>query len=96
MVSNRKFNPTDLALKTTDAYSFSAFGETEWLKACQMLAERRFTARDAEIILRSKLTRWCRDAYSTADEGNAEYLERFLNEQHNVYQGLGLRGKEHR
>lgn len=87
----RKFNPAALAVKTQDAYSASHFGNDEWEKSAAMLADRGFTANDAEIILRSKLTRWCRDAYSENDEGKAEYLERFINEQRNVFQGLGLR-----
>lgn len=76
----RKFDPETVAVNSADAYSAEAFEKVEWGKAAAMLADRGWTGRQAGAFLRSKATRWCRDAYSESDEGKAEYLERFLNE----------------
>lgn len=73
----------ELAEKTKDAYSADAFGEAEWKKAAKMLLKRGYSPAQAEGILRSKWTRWCRDAYSDAGEGKAKYLEQFLDEPKN-------------
>lgn len=90
----RKFDAAALAAATSDAYSAAAFGHAEWLAATEMLADRGYTAGQAETVLRSKATRWCRDAYSTEDEGKAEYLRRFLDEHPNDARHCGApRGK---
>ena len=94
MGGKRKFDPAVVAANTSDAYSAGAFGAEEWEKAAAMLADRGYTQREAETVLRSKATRWCRDAYSTDDEGKADYLERFLNEHPNDARHCGApRGK---
>jgi hypothetical protein len=69
-----------LAEKTKDAYSAYAFeADNEWSKAAQMLLDREYSEIEAERILRSKFTRWCRDSFSAHDEGKAEYLAKFLD-----------------
>lgn len=68
-----------LAKVTQNAYSFSAYGEAEWLKTAKMLRARGFTLEEVEAVLRSKLTRWCRDAFSKNDEGKSSYLELYLD-----------------
>ena len=68
-----------LAKVTQTAYSFSAYGEAEWLKTAKMLRARGFTLEEVEAVLRSKLTRWCRDMFSKNDEGKAIYLEQYLD-----------------
>jgi hypothetical protein len=50
-----------LGEKTWDAYSAPAYGKRNWAEVAQMLLARGFTAEQAEIIMRSKWTRWARD-----------------------------------
>lgn len=52
----------DLADKTSDAQSYSTYGQTEWRRAIRLLDARGFDARSIEAILRSKWTRWAADA----------------------------------
>jgi hypothetical protein len=67
-----------LAVKTADAYSAAAFG-AEWPVAANMLLNRGYSEREAEAILRSKWTRWCREDY----EGTAADLAAFLDDPKN-------------
>ena len=48
-----------------DAYSFDAYGRTEWEKCAQLLLGHGFKEPEVSAILRSKYTRW------SADEENA-------------------------
>jgi hypothetical protein len=90
----RKFDPAALAARTADAYSAEAFGTVEWERTAAMLADRQFTARQAEEILRSALTRWCRDHYAEDYEGKAEYLARYLDKHNRPLNGLRyMRGR---
>ena len=94
-MANRKFDPAALATRTSDAYSAPAFGADEWERTAAMLADRGFTARQAEEIMRSVLTRWCRDHYADDYEGKADYLARYLDEQANPLRGLRyMRGRQ--
>lgn len=52
-----------VAANTADAYSADCFGPVEWVKAAEMLLEYGLTEEQAEAVLRSKLTRWCRDSF---------------------------------
>lgn len=52
-----------LAAKTSDAYSADCFGPVEWVKAAEMLLDYGLTEEQAEAVLRSKWTRWCRDSF---------------------------------
>lgn len=52
-----------LAAKTYDAYSADMFGSVAWVEAAQMLLDYGLDERQAEGVLRSKWTRWCRDAF---------------------------------
>lgn len=74
-----KFDPVVLANRTQDAYSYYAFGAAGWLSCAAMLAKRGYDERQAEAILRSKWTRWARDASNeTTHEGKtlASWLDR--------------------
>lgn len=52
-----------LAAKTHDAHSASCFGSVAWVEAAQMLLDFGLTDEQAEAVLRSKWTRWCRDNF---------------------------------
>lgn len=67
-----------IAERCEDAYSFDAYGEREWARCCQMLLDKGYNEREVEAIMRSKWTRWARDANS-AYEGNAEILKAFVD-----------------
>lgn len=58
-----KFNPKSLAADTKDAYSADSF--SSWVSVARLLAKRGFNRFEAEAILRSKLTRWCRDEFGS-------------------------------
>lgn len=72
-----------LCARTEDAYSAVDFKDGEWLEACYMLLKRDYSMAQAEGILRSKWTRWCRDSYSEEGEGRAKYLAQFLDDPKN-------------
>jgi hypothetical protein len=92
---SRKFDPAALAAATTDAYSHDRYGPTEWLASCALLADRGFTQRQAETVLRSSIMRWAADAYGDDYEGEAQHLRRYLDEQNTPLRGLrGMRGRE--
>lgn len=59
-----------MAYKTRDAYSANAFGSVRWVQATQMLFDLGLTSAYVEAVLRSKYTRWCRDA----SNGPSEYV----------------------
>ena len=52
-----------LAAKTSDAYSADAFGPIRWVQAAKMLLDYGLSEKQAEDVLRSKWTRWCRDHF---------------------------------
>lgn len=52
-----------LAVATADAYSADAWGPVAWVQAAQMLVDMDLDDSQVTAILRSKLTRWARDAY---------------------------------
>jgi hypothetical protein len=54
----------DLALSTSDAYSYDNYGDRGWRAAITMLAKRAYTAQQIEAIMRSKWTRWAGDQAS--------------------------------
>lgn len=52
-----------LAARTANAYSADLFGPARWLEAAQMLLDYGLSEEQAEAVLRSKWTRWCRDNF---------------------------------
>jgi hypothetical protein len=55
------FDADELAAATSDAYSAAAYAPGEWAKCGALLNSLGYTRAQAECILRSKITRWCRD-----------------------------------
>tara|TARA_R110000823_G_scaffold306785_3_gene429277 strand:+ start:1581 stop:1856 length:276 start_codon:yes stop_codon:yes gene_type:complete len=70
--------PLRIAAKAADAYSADAWGPVLWVQATQMLCSLDFTDDEVEGLLRSKLTRWARDAYGVPETylGQLFYLVR--------------------
>lgn len=58
-----KFNVAGVAAGTRTAYSAGAF--SSWTSVVRLLAKRGFNRYEAEAILRSKITRWCRDEFGS-------------------------------
>ena len=54
-----------VAYRTRDAYSASIWGAQLWVMAAEMLIDMGMTEDEAEEVLRSKMTRWARDAYGS-------------------------------
>ena len=52
-----------VAARCWDAYSADCWGSVAWVQAAQMLFDMGLTEAEVEGVLRSKLTRWARDAY---------------------------------
>lgn len=77
MNPNYRFNPAQMAKDTSDAYS--ADGYTSWNSVCLLLAQRGFNSYEAEAILRSKWTRWARDAWNKKTKPTATALANFLD-----------------
>lgn len=71
----------DLAVKTSDAYSADAY--TSWISVIRMLAKRGYNEREIEAIVRSKWTRWARDASSKHGLNNAKDLANYLDNPRN-------------
>ena len=61
-----------LAARTADAYSAECFGSVAWVQAAQMLLDFGLSDRQAEAVLRSKWTRWCRDHFGVEEYYDAE------------------------
>lgn len=55
--------PLRLAAATADAYSADAWGPVAWVNAAQMLCDMGLSDDQVRGVLRSKLTRWARDAF---------------------------------
>jgi hypothetical protein len=80
MNNNYRFDYKKLATDTADAYSADSFNS--WERVCRILAARGFNAWEAEAILRSKWTRWCRDEFQVGSTANSACLEKFLDKYH--------------
>lgn len=52
-----------IAARCSDAYSADLWGPVAWVQAAQMLIDMGLADGEVEGVLRSKLTRWARDAY---------------------------------
>jgi hypothetical protein len=52
-----------IAWETADAYSADIWGPVMWTQAAQMLLDMNFSESETRAILRSKMTRWARDAW---------------------------------
>lgn len=63
MSDTNKMLAAKLAWQTADAYSADIWGAVHWTKAAQMLLDMGFNDWQVRAVLRSKLTRWARDAY---------------------------------
>ena len=59
----QKMLPLIIANKTIDAYSADCWGPVLWVQAAEMLLNMDFSEAQTEWILRSKNTRWARDAW---------------------------------
>ena len=69
----------DIADCCRDACSFDAFGPLEWRAAARMMARKGYTEREIDAILRSRWTRWLRDAagrYNGTAKDLAAYIDR--------------------
>jgi hypothetical protein len=66
-----------IAANTEDAFSFEAFGETEWTRTAQALLDLGNNEAEVERMLRSKLTRWSRDN-ADSYEGTAEMVLAYI------------------
>lgn len=97
-----RFNPVTLARDTEDAYSADCF--TSWVEVARVLARRGFNVWEAEAILRSKWTRWCRDQFGegAGKPNTSGTLAKYLD--HNGYEPghkevvelvMGTFGEEH-
>ena len=62
--NEEKMKALTIAEKCSDAYSADAWGPVAWVQAAQMLIDMQLTDDQVEGVLRSKLTRWARDAYN--------------------------------
>jgi len=74
-----RFNVKNLAKETSDAYSTGAFAN--WEGVVRVLAQRGFNRFEAEAILRSKITRWCRNeaGVDTFDMAPTNSLTKYLD-----------------
>lgn len=72
-----------VARETANAYSHDAYGEKEWQKLCRMLVRAGWTIEETEAIVRSKWTRWARDAKSR-EQGKATDVIEFMSKLKNV------------
>jgi hypothetical protein len=66
-----------LARETADAYSFDAYGARQWFLAAKGLVDLGYSDAEVEAILRSKWTRWARDAHSSY-EGKGQWVIDFV------------------
>lgn len=82
MNTNYSFDPVKLAKETKDAYSADSF--TSWLNVVRLLAKRGYNRFEAEAILRSKITRWCRDAWAGKGPPTAKALADYLDRNQTV------------
>ena len=96
-----KFRPETVARETEDAYSAASF--TSWVGVARVLAKRGFNSWEAEAIMRSKLTRWCRDQFAKTSPASPTTLAKYLD-KYNVTPRckevndlvMGTFGKEHK
>ena len=58
-----KMRALKVAWETADAYSADMWGPVAWVQAAEMLLAMDFTEAETRAILRSKMTRWARDAW---------------------------------
>ena len=64
-----------IAAKCSDAYSADIFGPVLWVRAAEVLLEMGLDSEEAEAVLRSKWTRWCRDEVDGTAVGDTMYVE---------------------
>ena len=79
MNSTYNFDPKKLANETKDAYSAPMFNS--WANVVRILAKRGFNRFEAEAILRSKITRWCRNTFDTnsGKKASSTCLSKYLD-----------------
>lgn len=63
MSDPEKMKALTIAARCSDAYSADMWGPVAWVEAAQMLIDMDLTDEQVENVLRSKLTRWARDAF---------------------------------
>jgi hypothetical protein len=73
-------NIFEFAESTSDAYSYSRYGDGAWRQCHRMLRKRGYTDKQVESIMRSKWTRWAAD-HSGKEYGrvSSKDLERWLD-----------------
>lgn len=77
---------------TRDAYSYDRYGETEWRRCADYLAELGLTAREIESVLRSKVMRWAADNAAHEDATKGDFVA-FLTNTSRPFRGLGMRSR---
>ncbi len=72
-----------IAWETADSYSADFWGPVMWTEAAQMLLDMDFSEKEVVWILRSKQTRWARDAWTerTTWLGRLAYLAETSRDQ---------------
>ena len=71
---NSNWDVDALADSTSDAFSAASF--RSWRAVVKLLKDRGFSREQAEQILRSKWTRWCREASPSNSKELAVFLDR--------------------
>jgi len=82
-----KMTACKLAWQTADAYSADCFGPVLWVEAAQMLIDMDFTEQQVRAILRSKLTRWARDAWGEPSTYLGKLAILVYNDRENIRAG---------
>jgi len=65
----------DLAIKTSDAYSYDRYGNDEWVKCIVFLMQEGYSEEEIDWVLRHKHMRWAGDGYDPTCAGFQSYYE---------------------
>lgn len=83
----------EVALLTSDAYSFNRYGIKKWMKAIEYLDSEGFSLSQIDYVLRSKLMRWAADSCCEINSRGGEklngleikkYFEKYPNEKNSI------------
>jgi len=72
----------NVAQETLGAYSFGRYGEEEWVKCIEFMAQSNFSEGEAVWVLRSKHMRWNADACD--GKSMSECFKRYMFDNHNT------------